>query len=241
MTSRISVRGGPGLQAQVLRGNRLYLQDLLRSVLQLHFDDVRAVEWNPSYGRVQSRSDLVLKQERIVIETKMTRKSLTQKELALQLIRDKEQYRGNPDCGTLVFFVYDSERCLSNSAAIEHDLPDVHDRHPAVVVISPRALHDHRDQDAGCDAGQAWPMAQPGSGLAVEPFCRHALIPHRHAGLLRAMLERIDQIDAEITRLTAVIEQLLVTLRISHFRRRANYRITGILEVPWPLWYGRLE
>lgn len=36
------------------------LQDLLRSVLQLHFDDVRAEQWNPSYGGVQSRSDLAL-------------------------------------------------------------------------------------------------------------------------------------------------------------------------------------
>jgi hypothetical protein len=95
---------------------------------------------NPSYGGVRSRSDLVLKQERIVIETKMTRKSLAQKELALQLIRGKEQYRGNPDCGTLVFFGYDPERRLSNSGAIEHDLSNAHGRPTAVVVISARGL-----------------------------------------------------------------------------------------------------
>jgi len=116
------------------------LQDLLRSVLQLHFDDVRAEEWNPSYGGVQSRSDLVLKQERIVIETKMTRKSLTQKELVRQLIQDKEQYRDHPDCGTLIFFVYDPTHRLTNPTAIEHDLSDAQGRPPAIVVISPRGL-----------------------------------------------------------------------------------------------------
>lgn len=116
------------------------LQDLLRSVLQLHFDDVRAQEWNPSYGGVQSRSDLVLKQERIVVETKMTRKSLTQKELVHQLIQDKEQYRDHPDCGTLVFFVYDPEQRLTNPVAIEHDLSDSLSRPPVIVVVSPRGL-----------------------------------------------------------------------------------------------------
>lgn len=126
----------PGLEVK----DEYDLQDLLRSVLQLHFDDVRAEEWNPSYGGVQSRSDVVLKQERIVIETKMTRKSLTQKELVRQLIQDKEQYRGHPDCGTLIFFVYDPEHRLTNPAAIEHDLSDAHGRPRAIVVVSPRGL-----------------------------------------------------------------------------------------------------
>jgi len=116
------------------------LQDLLRSVLRLHFDDVRAEEWNPSYGGVRSRSDLLLKAERLVIETKMTRKNLTQPELVRQLIQDKEQYRGHPDCGALVCFVYDPERRLSNPAAIERDLSDTHGRPATIVVVSPRGF-----------------------------------------------------------------------------------------------------
>ena len=67
------------------------VQDLLRSLLRLHFDDVRPEEWNPSYGGTQSRSDLLLKPERVVIETKMTRKSLGQRQLVEQLIVDKAQ------------------------------------------------------------------------------------------------------------------------------------------------------
>jgi hypothetical protein len=116
------------------------LQDLLRSVLRLHFDDVRAEEWNPSYGGVRSRSDLLLKAERLVIETKMTRKNLTQPELVRQLIQDKEQYRGHPDCGALVCFVYDPEHRLSNPAAIERDLSDTHGRPATIIVVSPRGF-----------------------------------------------------------------------------------------------------
>ena len=114
------------------------LQDLLRSVLRLHFDDVRAEEWNPSYGGVRSRSDLLLKPERVVIETKMTRKNLTQPEVVRQLIEDKELYRGHPDCGALVCFVYDPGHRLSNPAAIENDLSDPHARPATIVVVSPR-------------------------------------------------------------------------------------------------------
>ena len=84
------------------------VQDLLRSILRLHFEDVRAEEWNPSYGGTQSRSDLLLKPERVVIETKMTRKSLGQRELVAAADRDKAQYQRHPDCSTLVCFVYDS-------------------------------------------------------------------------------------------------------------------------------------
>ena len=116
------------------------VQDLLRGVLQLHFDDVRPEEWNPSYGGVQSRSDLLLKPERLVIETKMTRKGLGQRELVHQLIIDKAQYRRHPDCGTLVCFVYDPRCLLPNPAAIERDLSGHDGKLATTVVISPRGL-----------------------------------------------------------------------------------------------------
>jgi hypothetical protein len=116
------------------------VQDLLRSVLQLHFDDVRPEEWNPSYGGVQSRADLLLKPERLVIETKMTRKGLGQRELVQELIVDKAQYRRHPDCGTLICFVYNPGRKLPNPTAIERDLSGHDAKLTTAVVISPRGL-----------------------------------------------------------------------------------------------------
>jgi hypothetical protein len=116
------------------------LQDLLRGILSLHFDDIRPEEGNPSHGAVQSRSDLFLKPERIVIETKMTRKSLSQRELVHQLIQDKAQYQGHPGYTTLICFVYDPGHFLANPTAIEHDLSGQDGGLTTIVVISPRGL-----------------------------------------------------------------------------------------------------
>ena len=116
------------------------VQDLLRSILRLHFDDVQPEQWNPSYGGVQSRSDLLLKPERIVIETKMTRRSLTQGELVRQLTLDKAQYQTHPDCGTLICYVYDPEHRLRNPTAVERDLSGQEAKLTTIVVISPRGL-----------------------------------------------------------------------------------------------------
>lgn len=116
------------------------LQDLLRAILRLHFDDVQAEQWNPSYGGVQSRSDLLLRPQRIVIETKMTRRNLGQAELVKQLTQDKAQYRGNPECGTPICFVYDPGRRLSNPTALERDLSEDDSEPRTIVVVSPQGL-----------------------------------------------------------------------------------------------------
>jgi hypothetical protein len=116
------------------------VQDLFRALLRVHFDDVRPEEWNPSYGGVSSRSDLLIKSERIVIETKMTRKNLGQRAVVEELTVDKAQYRTHPDCGTLVCFVYDPAHRLSNPSALETDLSDVEAHLTTKVVVSPRGL-----------------------------------------------------------------------------------------------------
>lgn len=116
------------------------VQDLLRSVFRLHFADVRREEWNPSYGGTQSRSDLLVKSERVVVETKMTRASLGQRRLVEELIVDKAQYRNHPDCRTLVCFVYDPELRLSNPEAIERDLSGNDGALDTLVIVSPQGL-----------------------------------------------------------------------------------------------------
>lgn len=116
------------------------LQDLLRSTLKLHFDDVRQEEWNPSYGGAQSRSDLLLKPERVVIEIKMTRTGLTQRKLIEQLTVDKAQYKGHPDCETLICFVYDPGHHLGNPSALEQDLAESTDGMRTLVVVAPQGL-----------------------------------------------------------------------------------------------------
>ena len=98
------------------------VQDLFHSLLHLHFSDVRAEEWTPSYAGKSSRMDFLLKQERIVVEIKKTRQGLDAKELGSQLIEDIARYQAHPDCDALVCFVYDPEGRISNPRGIENDL-----------------------------------------------------------------------------------------------------------------------
>lgn len=98
------------------------VQDLLHSLLLLHFDDVRPEEWTPSYAGGSVRMDFLLKDEGIVIEVKKTRKSMTAKSLGEELLIDREKYKVHPDCHKLYCFVYDPEGILGNPVGIKKDL-----------------------------------------------------------------------------------------------------------------------
>ncbi len=114
------------------------VQDLLRGILRGFFDDVRMEEWTPSRAGAASRIDLMLKREGIFIETKMTRSSLTQREVAEQLILDRDLYRGHPDCKMLLCFVFDPTHMLDNPEGLEHDLTNLEGPLPTVVIVSPQ-------------------------------------------------------------------------------------------------------
>jgi hypothetical protein len=100
------------------------VQDLLYSILQLFFDDVRKEEWTPSYAGNSSRMDFLLKNEKIVIEVKKTRNSMKDKDLSEQLIIDIEKYKIHPDCNQLICFVYDPEGRIVNPIGIVNDLEE---------------------------------------------------------------------------------------------------------------------
>lgn len=91
-------------------------------MLKIYFDDVRTEEWNPSYAGGSTRSDFLLKEEKIVIEVKKTRSGLKSKQLGEQLIIDIAKYKSHPDCKVLYCFVYDPEGYISNPKGIENDL-----------------------------------------------------------------------------------------------------------------------
>ena len=56
-----------------------------------------------------SRMDFLLKNEKLVVEAKMTRAALTEKQIGEQLIVDAAGYSTHPDCTILVCFIYDPE------------------------------------------------------------------------------------------------------------------------------------
>ena len=97
-------------------------QDLLHALLFIHFEDVRAEEWSPSYCGKSSRMDFLLNREQIVVEVKKTRDGLGARELGTQLIEDIARYQVHPDCHALVCFAYDPEQLVANPRGLETDL-----------------------------------------------------------------------------------------------------------------------
>jgi len=98
------------------------VQDLLHSLLKIHFDDVRPEEYVPSYAGGSSRIDFLLKKDKIIIEVKKTRKNLADKEIGDQLLIDIAKYKQHPDCKTLICFIYDPEERIKNPRGLENDL-----------------------------------------------------------------------------------------------------------------------
>jgi hypothetical protein len=114
------------------------VQDLLRALLVLFFDDVRREEWTPSYAGKASRCDFLLKTHGIVVEVKKTRSGLTDKEIGDQLIIDIARYRQMPGCKRLVCFVYDPEDRVTNRAGFEGDLTRSGSDFAVDVFVFPR-------------------------------------------------------------------------------------------------------
>ncbi|MBQ8780557.1 MAG: hypothetical protein IJZ72_02620 [Oscillospiraceae bacterium] len=112
------------------------VQDLLHALLKIDFDDVRAEEWTPSYAGSSSRMDFFIKDISTVIEVKMTRDSLTSRELGEQLIVDTVKYQEHPDCKKLYCFVYDPEMRLGNPIGLKKDLESKYNGFLNVIITS---------------------------------------------------------------------------------------------------------
>jgi hypothetical protein len=98
------------------------VQDLLRALLRQQFNDVREEETAPSSVGRAPRMDFLLKSERIVVETKMTRDALKDREIGDELLQDIGRYKDHPDCSTLVCFIYDPKGLLKNPTGLGSDL-----------------------------------------------------------------------------------------------------------------------
>jgi len=115
------------------------VQDLLRALLQIFFDDVRPEEWTPSYAGKSARMDFLIKNERAVIEVKKTRSGLEEREVGDQLIIDIERYRNaRPDCELLYCFVYDPEERIANPIGLETDLSKKYGDLAVIVTVEPK-------------------------------------------------------------------------------------------------------
>ncbi|EGQ8181621.1 TPA: hypothetical protein I7261_25065 [Vibrio parahaemolyticus] len=114
------------------------VQNLLHSLLKLHFADIRPEEWNPSYAGSSTRSDFLLPEVNTIIEVKKTRQSMTDKDLGDQLVIDIANYKKHPQCNSLICFVYDPEGRIANPRGIERDLSDCDKDIDVRTIIVPK-------------------------------------------------------------------------------------------------------
>jgi hypothetical protein len=115
------------------------VQYLFGALLEVQFGDVRPEEWGPRHAGSASRVDFLLKNESVVVETKMTRAGLTDKKLGDELILDIARYKQRQDCKSLMCFVYDPNHRLTHPQALETDLSTPSDHLDVRVLIRPNS------------------------------------------------------------------------------------------------------
>jgi len=130
-------RGKPPLEIE----DEYDVQYLFLALLRLHFDDVRKEIWTPNHAGSSSRMDFLLKREKVVLETKKTRDTLSRdSHVGNELIIDIERYAQYPDCQTLICFVYDPDNLLDNPKGLEQDLSGIRENINVIVVVSSSSL-----------------------------------------------------------------------------------------------------
>jgi REase_DpnII-MboI/Uncharacterized protein conserved in bacteria (DUF2321) len=107
-----------GTRAPLAIDDQHDLEDLVRALLPLYFDDIRLRSRTPSYC-ADTRTDFLLYPEKIVLTVKQT--SLEQKESHLepQLREDLAFYRTVPECRMLVVYVFDPQGYLPEPRQLE--------------------------------------------------------------------------------------------------------------------------
>ncbi|MFC9173752.1 hypothetical protein [Streptomyces sp. NPDC057107] len=110
------------------------LQVLVEACLRLMYEDVRPEDFVPQRAGGRSRVDFLIPDVGVVVETKMTRESLTDKLVGEELAIDWNRYSAHPDCRGILALVYDPGRHLKNPAGLESDLTQSQG-HPATRVL----------------------------------------------------------------------------------------------------------
>lgn len=110
------------------------LEDLLRALLPLHFDQIRYERRTPSYAS-DSRTDFILAPSAIVVTAKRAQPTVREDLLGEQLREDIGYYR-QKDCRALVVCVYDPERLLPDPGQLERTWAGSTDEMPVRPVIA---------------------------------------------------------------------------------------------------------
>ena len=98
------------------------VQDLLRALFAIFFEDVREEVWVPSYAGGASRMDFFIPAFELAIEVKKVRASMSAKSLADELIVDRDRYKEELRAKHLICLVFDYDGLLKGPRGLEIDL-----------------------------------------------------------------------------------------------------------------------
>ncbi|MFD0883166.1 hypothetical protein ACFQ08_01115 [Streptosporangium algeriense] len=115
---RRDVRGRPGLVVI----DEYDLQRIVHAILCLHHRDVRPEEYGPSRAGAHPRLDFLLKEERVAVETKMTRNNLGPRQLGNELAQDILRYQAHDHADAYFALVHDPEKHVLNAPGFERDI-----------------------------------------------------------------------------------------------------------------------
>lgn len=109
------------------------LQVVVHAILRVLFEDVREEDPVSKHAGASSRVDFAIPEIGVVVETKMTRRGLTDKKVGEELLVDWGRYAAYDGCEGILAIVYDPDRHIRNAAALESDLSQ-NERSPATLV-----------------------------------------------------------------------------------------------------------
>ncbi|MFF4339910.1 hypothetical protein ACFY00_08230 [Kitasatospora sp. NPDC001540] len=110
------------------------LQAVVLPILRLLYSDVREEDYAPHHAGGRSIPDFSIRDSGIIVETKMTRASMTDKSLGDELLEDWGRYPKHPDCRGILALIYDPTRKLRNPEGLVSDLSQDQNM-PATRVI----------------------------------------------------------------------------------------------------------
>ncbi|MDV2980257.1 UNVERIFIED_CONTAM: hypothetical protein Q9R71_24070 [Actinomycetes bacterium ARC8] len=105
--------------------NEYDVQDFMEMALRMLYADVRAEEYGPSHGGVNSRVDFLIKQEKILVEAKVSYKGHVNAQIVKELHDDLVHYSQVPGITDLVCAVYDLDGNFKNPGGFKNDLEAV--------------------------------------------------------------------------------------------------------------------
>jgi REase_DpnII-MboI/Uncharacterized protein conserved in bacteria (DUF2321) len=94
------------------------LDDLVRAMLSIQFDDIRPQARTPRYD-AGNRTMFHLVAESIAVVSHLMRIGMDEIDMARRIAIEAEEFRGRAECDVLVQLVYDPERRLPNPGRLE--------------------------------------------------------------------------------------------------------------------------